>query len=200
MTSPTPSLRQKSPSQPIETPFSKRTTKPNPLLQRSGSDGRETRRKLFLKKVRSNSEDKRWAMRGGDDEMMRTIWIAEQRRLAEKQVREAMAVPCEREEEEIEILDAPSDKRALDEIMADEVARKEEEELEALLSLMDESDMIDPIPNHQNRQLSSDITYGSDDEDYDSIFRDVIQDEYIRTSGTQRLEHVATDNDMMDMS
>ena len=72
--------------------FSRRTTKANPLIHNHG-DSRETRRKLFLKKVREDSEDRRWAARGGDDEMMRTIWIAEQRRRAEQHARDAMLVP-----------------------------------------------------------------------------------------------------------
>ena len=45
---------------------------------------------MFLKKVREDSEDKRWKARGGDDEMMRSIWISEQRRRDTKQRREAM--------------------------------------------------------------------------------------------------------------
>lgn len=55
-----------------------------------------------MKRVREDSEDKRWTARGGDDEMMRAIWIAEQRRREEKQKREAMgmdALPVEEEEE-----------------------------------------------------------------------------------------------------
>jgi hypothetical protein len=51
--------------------------------------------------VREDSEDKRWKARGGDDEMMRSIWIAEQRRREERQRREAMgldALPAEEDE------------------------------------------------------------------------------------------------------
>jgi hypothetical protein len=48
--------------------FSKRQVRKNPLLNK-GDDGRETRRKLFLRRVREDSEDKRWEMRGGDDEV-----------------------------------------------------------------------------------------------------------------------------------
>jgi len=43
-----------------------------------------------LKKVREDSEEHKWRARGGEDEMMRTIWIAEQRRRAERQARDAM--------------------------------------------------------------------------------------------------------------
>lgn len=80
------SANRHSPSR--EGAFSKRITKTNPLLHGQG-DGRETRRKLFLRKIREDSEEKRWKARGGDDEMMRTIWIAEQRRRAERQARDA---------------------------------------------------------------------------------------------------------------
>ena len=55
-----------------------------------------------MKRVREDSDDKRWKARGGDDEMMRSIWIAEQRRREERQRREAMgldALPVEEEEE-----------------------------------------------------------------------------------------------------
>lgn len=48
----------------------KRVVKKNPLIHRDEKDGgRETRRKLFLKRVREDSEDKRWDKKGGDDEV-----------------------------------------------------------------------------------------------------------------------------------
>ena len=83
--------------------YSKRPTKPNPLLHgKNAGDGRETRRKLFLKRVREDQEDKRWKARGGDDEMMRTVWIAEQRRREERIRREALGLDGITEEEEQE--------------------------------------------------------------------------------------------------
>src|SRR5277367_2263177 len=62
MSSPTPTRNHK------ENPYSQRVTRSNPLIHNRG-DGRETRRKLFLKKVREDSEDKRWDARGGEDEV-----------------------------------------------------------------------------------------------------------------------------------
>src|ERR1700728_3943377 len=62
MSSPTPIKNRK------EKPYSQRVTRSNPLIHNRG-DGRETRRKLFLKKVREDSEDKRWDARGGEDEV-----------------------------------------------------------------------------------------------------------------------------------
>jgi hypothetical protein len=53
--------------------FSKRVTRSNPLIH-NRDDGRETRRKLFLKRVREDSEDKRWNARGGEDEVCSTFY------------------------------------------------------------------------------------------------------------------------------
>ncbi|KAM3072309.1 hypothetical protein ACMFMG_009119 [Clarireedia jacksonii] len=122
-------------------PYCKRITKTNPLMH-GQSDGRETRRKLFLRRVREDSEEKRWKARGGDDEMMRTIWIAEQRRRAEKKARDAAgwAVDAEDHEEVDMDLGAFEASLNLDEVMAEEVARNEQEELEAILSSMTEAE------------------------------------------------------------
>lgn len=89
------------PSSRKETNFSKRPTKVNPLIHGRGSadEGRETRRKLFLKNVREASEEKRWKARGGDDEIMRCIWVSEQKRLEERMRREAMGIEADAEEE-----------------------------------------------------------------------------------------------------
>ena len=108
MTSPTPNSpapinHSTSSSTSRESAYSRRVTKANPLIHgRSGStgaDGRETRRKLFLKRVREDSEDRRWKARGGDEEMMRCIWIAEQRRREERQRTEAMGLDAPVEED-----------------------------------------------------------------------------------------------------
>ena len=53
-----------------------------------------------MKKVREDSEDKRWKARGGDDEMMRSIWMSEQRRREERQRREALGLDATVDEEE----------------------------------------------------------------------------------------------------
>jgi hypothetical protein len=66
----------------------------------SGDEGRETRRKLFLKRVREGSEEKKWAGRGGDEEIMRCLWLAEERRRVERRRREALGIEVVEEEEE----------------------------------------------------------------------------------------------------
>lgn len=54
-----------------------------------------------MKKFREDAEDKRWKARGGDDEMMRAIWISEQKRREDRQRREAMGLDATIEEEDI---------------------------------------------------------------------------------------------------
>jgi hypothetical protein len=124
MTSPTPNpkssnaiaitnitpVHNKSASLPSPPPsrggFSKRTTKVNPLIH-GRDDGRETRRKLFLKRVREEGEEKRWKGRErsvngeGEEEMemMRCVWIAEERR----RKREAEALGFSGEEYELSL-------------------------------------------------------------------------------------------------
>lgn len=84
--------------------FSTRATKSNPLMDRSSSsrveEGRETRRKLFLKKVREESEDKKWDRRnrGNEDELMRVLWVGERGREKEWRREEARRVELVGEE------------------------------------------------------------------------------------------------------
>lgn len=106
---------------------------------------------------------------------------------------------------------------------ADEVAMKEEQELEALLGYLNQdasnSGMDEPMLPEYNRnnsmwdnsnnqvsetsaqqdQFRSDTPYGSDDDEYDDIFMDVIQQEERMSSQQQPLVQ-EQDQDMMDMS
>lgn len=197
------------------------------MLERNGGDdGRETRRKLFLKRVREDSEDKRWKARGGDDELMRVLWVAEQRRREERKAREAQYTP-----------DVEEDDNAVDrdELLADEVARMEQEELEALIASME-------LPNEQDQRSASnggeqsqtfmqtsdpsdnsfasqaqlppqsqmsytttetsemlDTPFGSDDDEYDHLFTEILSDEaHLSQPSTQTIK--AEEYEMMDMS
>jgi hypothetical protein len=186
-----------------ESSYSKRPTKANPLIH-DRDDGRETRRKLFLKKVREDSEDRRWAARGGDDEMMRTIWIAEHRRREERQARDAKFVQASQEEEDIdemELSQAPLNMdQSLDEVMADMVAQQEAEELEVLLLSMNEAESRHYTPP-QEYAPPPETPYRSDDEDYDRFFMDVIQEEIKLVAQQQEPpEHAENDQDMTDIS
>ncbi|KAI9729907.1 MAG: hypothetical protein M1818_008347 [Claussenomyces sp. TS43310] len=185
------------PSKSGEESRAKRPIKKNPLIHRS-DDARETRRSLFLRKVREDSEDKRWQARGGDDEMMRTIWVAEQRRRAERQALEAQNVPADYEED-VELDDANSrcqSSQRTNGDMVDEVLQQENEEIEALLSMMDsESNGVPQKPSRGPESL-----YGSDDEDYDSLFMEVIDKQGNLSRQRDLEQRNAESHDLMDTS
>jgi hypothetical protein len=168
---------------------------------------------LFLKKVKEGGEDKRWKARGGEEEMMRTIWVMEERRWVARQ----MEMFGGEEEEYL----------SLDEVMAEDVEVEEEKELEALLEFISEEsshgqrvpqtdEMRDshwngtsiPQPGVENSLLAAQETLetpcGSDDEYgiYDEIFMDVIQEEVRISSQVQQSQRpeVGGDEDMMDIS
>jgi hypothetical protein len=112
------------PSRGKESAFSKRIAKPNPLLHNPQStlEKAETRRKLFLKKVKEGAEEKRWQSRGGDEEVMRVLWASEEK---ERRMRERILADMSKVEEEVEL--------DLDEEMVEEVVRNEREEVDALV-------------------------------------------------------------------
>jgi hypothetical protein len=150
---------------------------------------------LFLKRVKDQTADRRY---GGEEEMMRRIWVAEERRREEAIRREAMGLETSLEDEE-----GVGDS---EEMLVDKIAREEEAELEALLGMMDEGGMQkDAVASNimaAQEQQQSETPYGSDDEEYDDIFMDVILEEN-RTASQQQSQqpgHADTDLDMMDMS
>ncbi|OBT73670.1 hypothetical protein VF21_06177 [Pseudogymnoascus sp. 05NY08] len=186
-----------------ESAYSARQTKKNPLIHRNDNDnGRETRRKLFLRRVRQDSEDKRWEKRGGDDEIMRTIWIAEQKRREERRARDAQAWAGVEEEEDLEesqLTEIERVKPSQDEEMVDEVAQQEDAEMEAMLSMLD-AESWDPPPNQKN-QHDDNTPYGSDDDEYDQLFMEIgFEETGGNVSSPPVQSGLEADQDMMDMS
>ncbi|CZS98703.1 uncharacterized protein RAG0_07324 [Rhynchosporium agropyri] len=194
----------------IESAYSKRTTKPNPLMSggRSSSDeGRETRRELFLKRVREGSEEKKWRRRGENEEFLRVLWLSEERRRGEGRRREALVIEELPEEEQAGWM-------GIEELLDNEEPLTEELELDAILSGMDpEATRFNygsaPSASFGGMDTSEHVSYskpidqqsiwGSDDDEYDEVFMDVIQQES-RTSNQQQPTGYVQDEDMMDMS
>lgn len=199
--------------------YSKRPSKPNPLLasRPSSNEGRETRRKLFLKMVRETADEKRWKDRGvggdkGEEELLRCIWMQEERKREEGRRREARLLLGGEPEIEEEAVGSSAD-----EMMAEEVARDEEREVEEYLERIPipstssngasdfEAMMFGRVPANE----STETLYGSDDE-YDEIFMDVIEEEQRNSESSttmhqQQLQRQPTpaymeDEEMMDMS
>ncbi|KAI5776191.1 hypothetical protein EDC01DRAFT_488681 [Geopyxis carbonaria] len=108
----------------------KRLFKPN-LLSQTQCDERTTRRELFLKKVHTGREDKFLKSRGGEDEMMRMIFIAEYKRWEASLEKAASNIPTIYEEEEI-----------LDDNFSDLVALAQEAEMQP-------ESLSYPEPTHQ---------------------------------------------------
>lgn len=181
-------------------------------MNRNADEGREARRKLFLKRVREGSEEKKWRDRNsglveGEDKVLRAIWLAEERRREDARRIEESVLGVGIGEEEEEIV-GEGDLRA-DEVMADEVAMKEEQELEALLGSLNQEDEMEVLlwedqasAKRTRNQRAQETPYGSDDEEYDHIFMDVIEEEN-RTASQQHQQmpgYLDTDHEMMDMS
>jgi hypothetical protein len=151
----------------------------------------ETRRKLFLKKVKEGADDKKWERRGGDEEVMRVLWASEER---ERRIRERVLA---------ETMGGIEEEEGIEEEMADEVAVHEERELEALvgnwMAGSSQSDGYIGSSDARTERREMDIEtehYGSDEEDYDQVFLEMMEDE--RRVATQQQQE--GDHDMMDMS
>ncbi|EMC97720.1 hypothetical protein BAUCODRAFT_147761 [Baudoinia panamericana UAMH 10762] len=139
---------------------------------------KERRRRMFLQKVRDGREEGRWERRGED--IMRLDFMQRQRAWEAEQEREASSLPfdpAEEEGEEREAFVLPMSSNAMQisapasqlrpEEEVDEVLLREEEEMEALLSLMAKEEVEGET---SSQQLWSDI-----DDDYDALFSEVME-------------------------
>ncbi|KAG0131564.1 hypothetical protein HOY82DRAFT_485033 [Tuber indicum] len=135
------------PSSPPEFLAPKRLFKPIPTSH-SREEGREARRNLFLKKVRDARDEKLMKMRGGEDEMMRLIFVSEKKRWEASQARAAASIPTIYEEEEFGIGNEELDFQAEESLFMDqdepgpsedldEMLDRDGKELEDLLSQLD---------------------------------------------------------------
>ncbi|KAF8252891.1 hypothetical protein K440DRAFT_534621 [Wilcoxina mikolae CBS 423.85] len=133
------------PRSPPEFLAPKRLFKPIPV-GRSGEDVRTARRSLFLKKVQNGREDKAWKARGGEDEIMRMIFVAEHKRWEASLEKAASRIPTIYEEEEVyddqlepeypeEFFALESDPSSVEDF--DAYLDRDGKELEELLSEMD---------------------------------------------------------------
>ena len=230
MSSPPPAPSQFFAAQPSST-FSaqstaKRIVKKNPLIHRDEKDGgRETRRKLFLKRVREDSEDKSWEKKGGDDELLRAIYVADHKRGIRQNLKYDAAYDETPDDYKVDInsqinepaaLNQPSLTRAMsptaEQQMAEEVARQEEAELQAYLEMMEvehnahgqQQLQAQSVPHFQlatQRQRNPVHIHqsASDDIDYDKMFEDMNMDRaQNREQGHDN--GVPDDEDRMDMS
>ncbi|KAK8224593.1 hypothetical protein HDK90DRAFT_528660 [Phyllosticta capitalensis] len=198
------------PAQAPATPFARRDTKPNPLIQRSGSDAvRNRRRDMFLRRVANDRDERRWAARS--DQILRLDYVQRQRRWEAEQARRAPAPvepPSDEDEEEedndhdMDEQDAvvgssqasewafrnASSQQSLEQ-EAEMLAQQEDAELEALLANMEEDEGRD----------DDGPTFASDDDEYDTIFDECMS--AIPANGQLRQSDTSQNHDDdMDMS
>ncbi|KAI9879996.1 MAG: hypothetical protein M1830_006113 [Pleopsidium flavum] len=157
--SPSPSQKQTTPA------LTKRTVKPNPLLQLQEKDcGRRRRRDLFLRRVRQDGEERKWEARG--EQVLRMEFISRQKRWEAEQAR--LAAESTTAFEDGEMATGAADGQSSDADVVEQVLSQEDQELEALVSLLETEGK-----DSQDR-VRSPTEYGSDDEDYDDIFMEVL--------------------------
>ncbi|KAK3307960.1 uncharacterized protein B0T15DRAFT_490569 [Chaetomium strumarium] len=162
--------------------FATRNPRPNPVVKRR-EEAQESRRRVFLQNVRQRQDDKRWEMRGGEDELLKLEWYRlnrERLQARDAELDEYLAAMdadlVAQEEAELrriweqqqlqqqqQLLQQPGN-ADVDALMADVIAQEEEAELDALVSAL----QADSDGQRQS-------THFSDDEDYDGLFMDLIQ-------------------------
>jgi hypothetical protein len=124
-----------------------RAFKPNPVMQTRDA-ATKRRRDMFFARVQNNREDKKWEARG--EQIQQLDFVSERKRWEALKARQAPP-----EEEDIVEEDAMLPTEMTE---ADYVAAQEEYELQQLVAMREEE------------EKRSSRHYGSDDEDYDSIF------------------------------
>ncbi|KAL2269123.1 hypothetical protein VTJ83DRAFT_3969 [Remersonia thermophila] len=167
--------------------FASRSSRPNPVLRRR-EDAQESRRRLFLQNVRQRQEDRRWEMRGGEDELLKLEWQRlsreRQQALEAEFAQFDIDLAAREEEEELRwmqqqrqmLTSAPNPHdRDLDAMMADVIAQQEEAEMQALLEAL-ESGGRAPAQEQPRQQQQQQQQLFSDD-DYDDVFMDLIHQE-----------------------
>ncbi|KAI6080488.1 hypothetical protein F4821DRAFT_273807 [Hypoxylon rubiginosum] len=168
-------------SSPIKAPpkfkFASRNARPNPLRQ-TRENAQENRRNLFLKNVRRRADDRQWERRGGDQEALKLEWS-----ILDRQRRQQKNADIDGMMFEDEIEDSPELQNMSqnpDDMMVDAMAQEEEEEMDALLSMFEAQSRpfqsFQPFQPQQQQQPVGSPSYSAlaDDDDYDSIFRDLM--------------------------
>ncbi|KAI0156859.1 hypothetical protein GGR57DRAFT_491361 [Xylariaceae sp. FL1272] len=154
---------------PTKFKYTARDTKPNPLRV-NREKAQEGRRSLFLKNVRQRSDQKKWEQRGGDQEALMREWnvINKQRRQEKDSDIDGIVFEDGLEDIREEVDEEPDD------MMVDSMAKDEEAEMDAMLSLLESN-------SSQQGQSRPDSIYGSDDEDYDALFMDIMDQQEVNS-------------------
>ncbi|RKF62031.1 hypothetical protein OnM2_036006 [Erysiphe neolycopersici] len=181
--------------------FSARQTKPNPLVPSRESycidEERATRRILFLNRVKEAGEEKRWRKRNGgfgegDEEIMRALWLTEKKNWQEQQRREASGQLFPEEYEELdETQCVDKDSTRLEDFLDEEDLN-----LSDFYLAQDAEQAANSIPTKSQKLYTCD----DDDDEYDHIFMEVIQQENETSNSSIGYNINSKEHDEMDMS
>ncbi|KAH7401561.1 hypothetical protein BKA66DRAFT_508070 [Pyrenochaeta sp. MPI-SDFR-AT-0127] len=171
--------------------MSQRAYKPNPVLQTRDA-ATKRRRDMFFRRVQDSRDDKKWAARG--DQIQHLDFVSERKRWEAEKAREAPEEEDIIDDEVIEdamLPDFPAHVLHSEQEMieVDHIAAQEDYELQQLIASMEQE--ADATSQH----------YGSDDEDYESIFMEcatTVDQQYQQQSQSAPHEVDAMDMDMTD--
>ncbi|KAJ4365126.1 hypothetical protein N0V83_008744 [Neocucurbitaria cava] len=169
-----------------------RAYKANPIMQTRDA-ATKRRRDMFFRRVQNGREDKKWEARG--EQIQQLDFVSERKRWEAEKARQAPPEHDDIDEEILEDMALPelaSNAPRVDELTeAEYIAAQEEFELQQLIASMEQES--DARSQH----------YGSDDEDYDSIFMECaasVDQEYQQYQQHSQQENAALeDTDAMDM-
>ncbi|KAL8780602.1 MAG: hypothetical protein Q9213_006399 [Squamulea squamosa] len=140
----------------------------------------EQRRCLFLNKVRQKGEDKKFEVRG--EQILRDDFFKTERHWIDSQNSSAPP-PLTHTEDDDMTSTIPGNEQQSNE-MIDQVLSQENEEVDALVSLLEEN------TSEASHQVEKRLDYGIDDENYDSIFLNILSSSSDERFSTPHAGHV----------
>ncbi|KAK3685764.1 hypothetical protein B0T22DRAFT_229156 [Podospora appendiculata] len=175
--------------------YATRNARPNPVVQKR-EDVQDGRRRLFLNNVRQRADEKKWERRGGENELLKLEWQRLNRELRSAKNSDLEGVVMEEEIEDEPQLHALRQELAgvdrdmdmdvdADAMMVDAIEQQEQAEIDALLLSI-------PLDTTSSQARPDSPQHFSDDDDYDSIFMDLLS--------SQRSEQAFTLSQDVDMS
>ncbi|KAH7084886.1 hypothetical protein BKA63DRAFT_498407 [Paraphoma chrysanthemicola] len=179
-----------SPSSNKKSAIPQRAYKPNPVIQTRDA-ATKRRRDLFFRRVQNGREDKKWESRG--EQIQQLDFVSERKRWEAEKARQAPEQDDDMIEEVIEdaplpVWTDPVPQQESEMTEADYVAAQEELELQQLIEAMEQEN--DASSQH----------FGSDDEDYDSLFMECANTVDQQYQQQPQTSHPAfNDMDGMDM-
>ncbi|KAF2127187.1 hypothetical protein P153DRAFT_344569 [Dothidotthia symphoricarpi CBS 119687] len=175
-----------------KSPVPQRAFKPNPVIQTRDA-ATKRRRDMFFKRVQSSREDKKWEARG--EQIQQLDFVKERRRWEAEKARQAPVEDGDVDEESWDDATSLPSNDALPH-------NPEMNEAEYMLA-QEEYELQQLVASMEYEQETASQHFGSDDEDYDSIFMECATanhqlQQQSQLSSTNFHETDAMDMDMTD--